>query len=192
MGLFSIFAHQRLRRSNYPEAATSLISTLNAVDTHPQLYLNKQVLHRAIHRYEHVWIPLLTRVPPDDRVKLVPPLDVEWVWICHMLAPHIYAIDSAAIWEANVSSERGYVVDHAVLDARARQLGLARAKTLWKASFPNEPFDILDEIDTAALVTDTTSTSSPRDAEPAVYAESRITYDIIAAAERQMAFHYQV
>ncbi|CAM9093288.1 unnamed protein product, partial [Ascophyllum nodosum] len=189
MGLFSYYFERRpLKKSSYVKAAHSLISTLDAVDNHPQLYFNKQVLQRAIHRYEHVWIPLLTRVPRAERAKLVPPLDVEWVWICHMLAPHIYAVDSAAVWKALVPSEEGCVIDHAVLDASQRQQGLLRAETLWVSNFPEEPFNMLEEIDTAPLVADTAAAAP----EGAARSESRITYDIIAAAERQMAFHYQV
>lgn len=179
-----------MRESTYAKAATSLISTLNAVDNLPQLYLNRHVLERAIYRYEHIWIPLLTRVPRGDRVKLVPPLDVEWVWMCHMLAPQIYAIDSAAVWNAHAPFEDGYVVDHAILGERARQDGLVRAESRWRLHFPDEPFNILAEIDAAPLTADTAS-SRTRTAD-AARPRSRIKYDIIAAAERQMAFHYQV
>ena len=187
MQLFSSFHERSLKQSNYVKAAHSLIATLNAVDNHPQLYFNKQVLQRAIHRYEHVWIPLLTRVPRGGRAKLVPPLEVEWVWICHMLAPHIYAVDSAAIWKLHEPSQEDYVIDHAVLGPRERQRGLLRAEALWVSIFPDEPFNILAEIDTAPFVVDTAPAH-----EGAMRLESRITYDIAAAAERQMAFHYQV
>lgn len=106
-----------------------------------------------------------------------------------MLAPHIYAVDSAAIWSAHVPSENGYVVDHAVLVLSKRQNGLSRAESLWHEHFPDEPFNILAEIDAAPLVTDTKTSGTGRASQTTM---SRITYDIIAAAERQMAFHYQV
>ena len=125
MGILSCFQCRRsLHQSDYVKAAHSLISTLNEVDDHPQLYLNKQVLRRAIHRYEKIWIPLLTRVSRHNRTKLVQPFDVEWVWICHMLAPHIYAVDSAAIWKAHAPSAKGYAIDHIVLYVGKRKHGL--------------------------------------------------------------------
>ena len=42
-----------------------------------------EVLRQAVQRYEDVWLPLLAK--KDSQARLVPPLDVEWVWHCHML-----------------------------------------------------------------------------------------------------------
>ena len=44
-----------------------------------------QVLREAIQRYENVWLPLLANNGNGSNPLLVPPIDVEWVWHCHML-----------------------------------------------------------------------------------------------------------
>lgn len=103
------------------------------------------MLRSAIIRYEHCWIPLLASVDnPSDRVHLLPPLDVEWVWFCHMLCPVQYVEDSAAMWAAVKPGDENYVVDHKMLNERQRVQGSAKAKQRWAEMFPAEPFDVLD------------------------------------------------
>ena len=36
-------------------------------------------------RYEKFWLPLLKSVSPKTRRQLAPPLDIYWIWHCHML-----------------------------------------------------------------------------------------------------------
>ena len=108
------------------------------------MYLDRTVLQNAIRRYEFCWIPLLASVDkPSDRVKLVPPLDVEWVWFCHMLCPTKYVEDSAAMWRAVRPDQVNHIVDHKMLSGRSREHGKAKAHHFWIGMFPGEPFDVV-------------------------------------------------
>lgn len=102
-----------------------------------------------------------------------------------MLCPVKYVVDSAAMWSAVSPKENSYIVDHVLLVDAARKRGIEEARRFWEARFPQEPYDITSSLKTAPL---------QEDAEESVEvkAASRISYDIVAAAERQMAFHYQV
>lgn len=169
-------------------AVKYLIEILDEVDQYPALYLNHRVLRDAIFRYEHRWIPLLASVNPDERLSLVPPTDIQWVWFCHMLCPVKYVVDSPAIWSAFTAQEHG-IVDHKLLKGRLRQTGRERAEHIWKSMFPDEPFDVSKMLENAPFRETGYYTVEEQHSEKS---ESRITYDIIAASERQMAFHYQV
>ena len=51
-----------------------------------------------IRRYETCWLPLLAKYGQGEEAeKLVPPLDVAWIWHVHMLAPVKYHKDCAKI-----------------------------------------------------------------------------------------------
>lgn len=47
-------------------------------------------LYEAIRRYESHWLPLLAKTPAEKRGKLLPPLDVAYVWAVHRLNPGAY------------------------------------------------------------------------------------------------------
>lgn len=162
----------------------SLIHVLRLVEAHPALYLNASVIRDAIRRYEHLWIPLLAKLPPASRTKLVPPLDVEWVWFVHMLCPTKYLVDSAAMWQAVQPKDTHYIIDHELLSPTDRVDGIAKAKEAWGKHCTQEPYDVLEAVGSSPLRDDCDIQASL----PA----SRITFDIVAAAERQMAFYYQV
>ena len=45
-------------------------------------------------RYEQFWLPLVAKYGEKvDGMKLIPPLDVGWIWHVHMLAPVKYHED---------------------------------------------------------------------------------------------------
>lgn len=169
-------------------AISALLQELDKVDKYPALYFNDDVLKNAIRRYEHVWIPLLTKVPTSLRTKLVPPLDVQWVWFCHMLCPFKYNVDSSAMWAQYVPAEKNYVVDHRFLTGMERARAERKARKLWLKYFPDEPFDVLDTVAAAPLV----DLDEQRGSSECPIDNSVITYDILAATKRQMALHYQV
>ena len=50
------------------------------------LFLQTAV-YLCLRRYVKFWVPLFCKALPKDREKLVAPLDVEYVWCCHMLCP---------------------------------------------------------------------------------------------------------
>ena len=47
-------------------------------------------------RYENCWLPLLAKLGAAARGQALPPPDVEWVWIVHLLSPASYIEDCEA------------------------------------------------------------------------------------------------
>ncbi|KAK7484147.1 hypothetical protein BaRGS_00024636 [Batillaria attramentaria] len=140
------------------------VSFLQEVSTHHALQ-NVAVLRQALYRYEHLWLPLAAKWPHE---ALAAPLDIEWVWHCHLLSPVAYQRDCMSIV--------GTIVDHHLFSQKERAKRLNRSRTLWTSEYPHQPFD--------------QDPGCPED--PRASAPSKLTYDIIAAAERQSVFFYQV
>jgi len=150
------------------EACRRELDFLVDVDQHQVLLTRGLAVRQAIRRYEQCWLPLAARHLSE---KLCPGLDVHWVWHCHMLAPYSY--------ESDVKRLVGCVVDHRLMSRTELEKARKKAKSLWTAAYPNEPFDVdLRNADSGA---DTTANYT-----------SQCSYDLEAAIERQSKFYYQV
>lgn len=88
----------------------------------------------------------------DDGL-FAPPLDVHWVWHCHMLSPYAYQSDSikmTAVDASQIDCRRdgvrvaGFVVNHRVRSSDELRAARDRTRPLWNAAFPDEPFDVSD------------------------------------------------
>ncbi|XP_033752024.1 uncharacterized protein LOC117335877 [Pecten maximus] len=147
------------------EAAIREVKFLEKVDQQPSLY-SGPIVRRAIYRYESLWLPLAAK---HNKNTLVAPLDIAWVWHCHMLAPVAYTRDC--------EKAVGCVVDFKIfLNNRDNQYNMDLARSYWEEMYPGEPFAVcLDE----ESCSNTDFTSS-------------FTYDIEKAVKRQQAFYYQV
>ena len=58
---------------------------LRIVDAHPALFTDPAI-RNAICRYEQYWLPLVAQ---HQEKRLPAPLDIEWVWHCHILNPFL-------------------------------------------------------------------------------------------------------
>lgn len=123
------------------------------------------VLDLAIQRYEKYWLPLAGRHPEK---ALAAPLDIQWVWHCHMLAPIAYYRDCHKIV--------GRLVDSKVRNTHDTYAAAQESSSLWRAAYPNVPYRL-----------DPGDEMSP---DPDFV--SQLSYDVASAALRQTAFHYQV
>ncbi|KAL5007201.1 hypothetical protein ScPMuIL_016007 [Solemya velum] len=148
------------------KAAIKHLSFLRRVNKQPHLQSGNS-LRRAIRRYEEQWLPLAA-IHKD--VILSAPLDIAWVWHCHLLAPAAYENDCLRLF--------GVVVQHSCDYIDDSQEKRERAEHLWNKFYPNDPFEIPLEHD--APVGNQSEFSS------------RLSYDIEAAAARQKLFYYQV
>ncbi len=116
-------------------------------------------------RYESLWLPLLAKHPDDD---LEPPLDVHWIWHCHMLSPQAYRADCRALVAA--------FPDHRFRVLRQEKDGaLTAARALWTNLYPGEPFDI-----------------NFADVPDNIVHDTKIGYDLFAATKRQRGFYYHI
>ena len=89
------------------QAAKNELEFLKLVDDYPTL-CKGPVVKNAIRRYELFWLPFASRCGSSPALQAAP-LDIEWVWHVHMLAPFHYEQDCLNI----VST----VLDHAPLNS---------------------------------------------------------------------------
>lgn len=97
------------------------------------------------------------------------PLDIAWVWHCHMLSPVAYTHDCI--------KAVGHVVDYKVfLNNRDNQYTMDLARSYWDEMYPGEPFTV--NLDNGKC--------------PNTDFSSSLSYDIESAITRQQAFYFQV
>jgi hypothetical protein len=123
--------------------------------------LKRMNINICLYRYEKLWLPFAAE---HSGKTLSAPLDIAWVWHCHLLAPMTYVNDCIRVCNTEIDHSLTPVVDR------------AGTEQLWSQKYPDINFDI-------NLVT--------IGVNPPSY-ESQIQYDLEKAAERQKAFYYQV
>lgn len=60
-----------------------MLEFLARVDAQAEVLYNPDVLKLAVARYELLWLPLASQ----QEAMLVAPLDIAFIWHCHLLAP---------------------------------------------------------------------------------------------------------
>jgi hypothetical protein len=167
-----------------PVAAKRLIRLLDKVEADKTLY-NSDVIEKAIARYVTCWIPLIGKADKKDMENLMPPLDVEWVWCCHMLNPTAFAFDLQTLAYASrrQTPDKGSINYAVLLEHRLR------SEKEWAAAqdFSKKYWD--ERISAVAQKEPWDWKDSRIKAKPF---EMKIQYNILAAAQRQMFFNYQV
>ena len=156
---------------------------LLSVDQRRELY-EPDVVRKAVHRwvkqigvtdkdkldfrYERFWLPVLQQYSnnAEEDLTLEPPEDVKWVWHVHLLAPNAYSQDMKQSALARIPSFN--------LKPDKNKQRKRRAKNFWEELFPDEPYE------------------AKADPRPEIFPPSDFSYDIVAAAERQKVFFYQV
>jgi len=123
------------------------------------------VISDAVRRYERCWLPLVAEA--DCSESLSPPVDVHWIWHCHMLSPYHYERDCLRLINK--------VIGHSVRPAAQLEEQRRATADVWKQKYDQEPFDMTDVRPSAQS-----------------YYERQSTYDLAAAAGRQSKFFYNV
>ncbi len=141
---------------------------LKQVDEHPNLY-DGNLVSEAIYRYERYWLPLVAKKPNK---KLLPPLDIRWIWHVHMLSPYAYNQDCLNVCGKSLNNE-------VCSTGREERDAKNAAKKKWQSMHRHVDFDLdLDE-DWSVK-------------QPKFLQNSRIKYDLRSACKRQSSFYYQV
>ncbi|BFZ08986.1 hypothetical protein BsWGS_12025 [Bradybaena similaris] len=146
------------------ESTKFLLDFLSEISARPELY-EGPLVECAIQRYERYWLPLVAKHPG----RLLPaPLDIEWVWHCHMLCPEAYNTDCKNIV--------GKVIDHHLIDRAKRKDLIKDSERLWRKEYTDVPFSACDAV------------------TPWFDCEfvSALTYNLASAIYRQRTFNYQV
>jgi hypothetical protein len=135
---------------------------LSRVNESGRFLFEENVLENAIRRYETCWLPMQAKNP---NLELIPPLDVHFIWHCHMLRPLSYRKDCISIV--------GTVVDHKVFSNEKLNDNEIRncAKKTWQEFIPTEPYDF----------------DSRNYAVSGQY-EQQSSYDLKSAVHRQQSF----
>ncbi|XP_047140965.1 uncharacterized protein LOC100209113 [Hydra vulgaris] len=145
---------------NLVEKAQLEYDFLRLVDKHPVLYC-ENVLRNAVYRYENYWLPLVVKYN-----ELLPaPLDIEWVWHCHILNPIAYQCDCLKLF--------GKIIDHAPMSFTIDKI--STSKRYWTQTYKDIPFEI-DLTNSNPILISTKS--------------FKCSYDIVAASMRQRVFNY--
>lgn len=100
------------------------------------------------------------------------PLDIEWVWHCHLLSPVKYVEDC--------QNNYNCTVEHIVQDEHLYETSLAVSEQYWNKKYPDIPFSV----DLTGSDIDVSQIERSRSYE--------FSYDLEEAASRQMVFFYQV
>ena len=151
--------------------ALSQLSFLREVDVEGVLY-GGELLKKALYRYERYWLPFCIDLESKGKnhTDYYPPLDVAWVWHCHLLSPTEYVKDCQNLC--------GKIIDHVYPSEAERRLKQNLTEKAWE-SILGISYDYLGD-DSVGNKQDFKGFSS------------LIKYDLIAAADRQKSFYYQV
>ena len=147
---------------NLVNAAKYQLAFLKRVDKLGNLY-EGVYFERALYRYEFIWIPMTIKL--ENNLKLIPPIDVEWVKHVHMLSPTNYEKDMINI--------TGMVPNNSLKSDEEILLSIKYSKETWE-SYSNCPFEYTKD----------NSKQTPF--------FSKIKYDLRSASSRQKSFYYQV
>ncbi|KAF0920798.1 hypothetical protein E2562_037215 [Oryza meyeriana var. granulata] len=91
---------------------------------------------RSVRRYEELWMPLAAGAG-GEALMLVPPPDVQLVWLCHCFHHESYA--------AYCASRFGRLINRpSILDADNEEYAVDHCRDVWAAHYPSEPFDLED------------------------------------------------
>jgi len=147
-------------------AAENELDFLMLVDAQRAHLQDPALVSAAVERYEACWLPMQAAEPD---VTVVPPMDVWWVWHCHMLNPTQYRKDLTAMLDM--------VVDHFHWSRAHSKLNLGRSVEKWRRFNVHEAYDVRE----SAIY------ASHQQAGSAQYRQ-RSAYDIVGATARQMRF----
>lgn len=177
-------------------AAQQLLEFLQCVhNNHPCLLYSGPALQRAIHRYQHCWLPLLANFHDTNGFPtLLPPLDCAWIWHCHRLNPVQYHKDCESLY--------GRLLDAPpiLFDPNLLRSATDTTQQIWNETFPTEnyhldltlfPFDMALGQPLGASPPDFYTFQQLGIAEGSSTTK-RITYNLEEAVARQRPFFYQV
>ena len=127
---------------------------------------SQEIIAKAVYRYEALWLPFYLK---KNSNKMYPPLDVAFIWHCHMLSPTQY--------EKDCMQSFGKVMEYQLFPREARLSNQAKTKPEWEQEL-NVSFDY----------------ESERSVVATTYASfaSSFSYNLIEASQRQSSFFYQV
>ena len=146
------------------ESAINHLDFLQEIDS---LNLNNYLIQKAVYRYETYWLPFYLK--HSLSTDLYPPIDVAFIWHCHMLSPTYYSKDCLEL--------NGKLINYELLTKKERYLRQSNTQTKWE---------------TELQVSFGYSNENSLNQQDFINFKSKFKYDLIEAAKRQSTFYYQV
>jgi hypothetical protein len=143
----------------------SALYHLEFLDEINSLKFNKETIAKAVYRYEKLWIPFYLK---NNQQKLYPPIDVSFIWHCHMLCPTSYQ---------DCCQQYDTLIDYKLISEKERKQLQSETKPIWESNL-NVSFDY-------------SNLNSVNQEEFSLF-QSNFDYNLIEASERQSSFYYQV
>lgn len=134
----------------------------------------------SMRRYVELWLPLVnveTAVKGQDKVVLIPPPDVAWLWHCHRLAPNDYEDHVKRRFGCLLEATPSFAFQQ---ESDGRSKDAKRTRDLWKKEYPSEPFFLSD-----------TKRSTKSSAESKLK-DALGGFDLLATSQNQAGFLWQV
>ena len=123
---------QNIRLSfDLAKAALNQLDFLNEVNSLKHIFIG-EIIDKAIYRYEKIWLPFYAKHCHNH--KLYPPVDIAWIWHCHLLCPTDYAKDLNTIC--------GQLLNHESLSVEERRYLSDYTQKIWEREL-NVSFDYL-------------------------------------------------
>lgn len=114
--------------------AKHFLSFLRTISGLPHLHGGSLAL-QAIRRYLNCWMPLVAKCDLHAEKALIPPTDVQWVWLCHRLKPKAY--------QHFCKTHYGKLIEAPIfLELSNQDAAQERSRQLWSESYSNEPFEM--------------------------------------------------
>ena len=153
-------------------AARRQLRFLDTVDNLEKLLTDPDLLEISIRRYEQLWFPLVDEYRSE---QIVPPIDIAWMWYCHMLSPLSYRRDCRLILKRTLKHKY----------ARSRNIigNTNTAIEIWYERYPKDAFNIIRNGEFIA---------PKRKMGKLIEAPSNLSVNLIEIAKSQMHFCYQV
>ena len=153
-------------------AARRHLHFLDNVDNVEKILNDKTLLELSIRRYEQLWFPL---VDENRSTQIVAPIDIAWMWYCHMLCPLAYRRDCRLILRRTLN--------HSFIRSRDVIESTNNAIELWYGKYPKDGFNIIRN---GEFIVPTRKIGKLSDNV------SRLSIDLITVAKSQIHFCYQV
>ena len=117
------------------QGALNQLEFLREINSNRDILFRDDSLKKASYRYESLWLPFYTYYSSDKlstKMDLVPPLDIEFIWHCHMLNPTEYYNDTVSIC--------GKLLEHKNLSKSQRDKQRKLTKLEWDKKYHHADF----------------------------------------------------
>ena len=135
------------------------------------LRFDEATLAKAAYRYEKIWIPFYLK-HYSSHSQIFPPIDVAFIWHCHMLSPTNY--------EKDCLNMCGKIIDYELLTLKEIHSKQTETKPIWESEYFNNKISFEFQNNSSIDQRDFNSF------------QSNFDYNLIEAGKRQLSFYYQV